>query len=254
MTHSPIRTGIVPKVNYLVFDLDGTIVFDGKSILPEIKQELNRIKNKYTIIFASARPIRDMLPLLEDFTANDIIGANGAMYRQKQEIFLLETIRQTIVDRISEIITAYDLDYILDYEWDYSSRIRNPQNAILGKLDKARLASNIPFKKEKVSKIILFGVTKKLAELLSQLEGVNGLYHEDVEEFVITAQGIDKSFALKKLIQDNPYIAFGNDYNDSRLLEEAALGVQIDSFLPLKETARKHHIKKDQLLDLLKGL
>ncbi len=38
---------LIPQKTYLVFDLDGTVVFDGKRILPEIEKELKRIEKIY---------------------------------------------------------------------------------------------------------------------------------------------------------------------------------------------------------------
>nr|WP_276605926.1 HAD hydrolase family protein [Pasteurella multocida] len=48
-----------------VFDLDGTICFDGKQIPLDIQHALEQLMQKdHQLIFASARPIRDLLPLL----------------------------------------------------------------------------------------------------------------------------------------------------------------------------------------------
>ncbi|XOW20734.1 HAD hydrolase family protein [Lactococcus cremoris] len=43
-----------------VFDLDGTISFDGKSISLELLESLTELSLKNQLIFASARPIRDV--------------------------------------------------------------------------------------------------------------------------------------------------------------------------------------------------
>ncbi|WP_249630629.1 HAD hydrolase family protein [Streptococcus uberis] len=81
-------------IKYLVFDLDGTIVFDGKAIEASLLELLRQLQEKYHLIFASARPIRDMLPLLGDFEKSDLIGANGSMYRQNQLIHLKDYLTQ----------------------------------------------------------------------------------------------------------------------------------------------------------------
>ena len=36
-----------------------------------------KLDERVKILFASARPVRDMLPLLEDFPDTDLIGGNG---------------------------------------------------------------------------------------------------------------------------------------------------------------------------------
>lgn len=52
-----------------VFDLDGTICFKGKPVSDKILDSLAELtKNDHQVIFASAKPIRDMLPVIrEDF-------------------------------------------------------------------------------------------------------------------------------------------------------------------------------------------
>ena len=50
-----------------VFDIDGTLCFDGKTIEPTIINALQTlIQQGHEVIFASARPIRDLLPVLPD--------------------------------------------------------------------------------------------------------------------------------------------------------------------------------------------
>ena len=50
-----------------VFDLDGTISFSGREIAPDIIAELKKIEELgHQIVFASARPIRDLLPVLPE--------------------------------------------------------------------------------------------------------------------------------------------------------------------------------------------
>lgn len=111
-------------IKHLVFDLDGTIVFGGKAIEASLLELLRQLQEKYHLIFASARPIRDMLPLLGDFEKSDLIGANGSMYRQNQLIHLKDYLTQKTSEKILQLIDTYDLDYIVDYDWDYSARIR----------------------------------------------------------------------------------------------------------------------------------
>ncbi|MCZ8466915.1 HAD-IIB family hydrolase [Streptococcus uberis] len=217
--------------NILVFDLDGTIVFDGKAIEASLLGSLRQLQEKYRLIFASARPIRDMLPLLGDFEKSDLIGANGSMYRQNQLIHLKDYLTQKSSEKIIQLIDTYDLDYIVDYDWDYSARIRDKDNHILEKLDPDSIASQVPLSQKQVTKIILFGVTPDLAKLFQELTEATVLYHDLVEELVITAKGIDKYNAIKALIGDESYIAFGNDHNDITMLENAQKAICLGNLL-----------------------
>lgn len=49
-----------------VFDLDGTICFKGQPISEKILNSLEKLQmDRHDVIFASARPIRDMLPVID---------------------------------------------------------------------------------------------------------------------------------------------------------------------------------------------
>ena len=51
-----------------VFDIDGTLCFNGKTIDQAIVDALNKLlEHGHTITFASARPIRDLVPVLPKF-------------------------------------------------------------------------------------------------------------------------------------------------------------------------------------------
>ena len=64
-----------------IFDIDGTICFDGCSIDPSIKQRLFKLRQaNHNVMFASARPIRDLLPVIPEFADDTLIGGNGSIY------------------------------------------------------------------------------------------------------------------------------------------------------------------------------
>ncbi|PNY21881.1 HMP-PP phosphatase [Streptococcus parauberis] len=218
---------IMNETPYLVFDLDGTLVFDGIRIADGLNEILQLLNSRFNIIFASARPIRDMLPLLNDFPDNDLIGGNGSMYRQDGQIILMESIPVKAVAAIRVIMDREDLDYIFDYDWDYTARIRNSQNHILQKLDSGRLAKAQPISNSKVSKIILFDVSSERLAHFSDIKGISYVYHQLEKELVITAKGNDKYAALSRLIGAQAYLAFGNDHNDIEMLRQATYGFAI---------------------------
>ena len=73
-----------------VFDLDGTLSFDGVTIDDEIKQVLLRAEEfGHEVAFASARSYRDCLGLLGDPLSQQlVIGLNGGLaYRQGQLVY-----------------------------------------------------------------------------------------------------------------------------------------------------------------------
>lgn len=104
---------------------------------------------------------------------------------------------------------------------------------ILEKLDPDSIASQVPLSQKQVTKIILFGVNPDLAKLFQELIEATVLYHDLVEELVITAKGIDKYNAVKALIGEESYIAFGNDHNDITMLENAQKAICLGNLLQL---------------------
>ncbi|UGA38522.1 HAD hydrolase family protein [Chromobacterium haemolyticum] len=51
---------------HFIFDIDGTICFNGRTISPAIQGALDGLRQHgHQLGFASARPYRDILPLLD---------------------------------------------------------------------------------------------------------------------------------------------------------------------------------------------
>lgn len=77
-----------------VFDIDGTLCFDGRLIDQTIIDTLLQLQHDgHELIFASARPIRDLLPVLPSvFHQHTLIGANGAMISQQSKISVIKPI------------------------------------------------------------------------------------------------------------------------------------------------------------------
>lgn len=220
------ENNVINSKSILVFDLDGTLVFDGISIDSQLLEELKRINSSYKVIFASARPIRDMLPLLSDFANNDLIGGNGSMIRFNQQISTVSVLDEASVDYYKSFIINNHFEFIIDYDWDYTARISG-NNDVIKKLDIDKLAKNVAWRSKNVTKIIIFGVEEEQFRTLKLEDGVNALYHKNVKELVITAKEADKYDTLKQLIGEKKYIAFGNDKNDIYLLKNAEISVSV---------------------------
>ncbi|MDU8924152.1 HAD-IIB family hydrolase [Pasteurellaceae bacterium LIM206] len=227
-----------------VFDLDGTICFDGVRIPAVIKTALLRLQQKHQLIFASARPIRDLLPRLDDrLNTAILIGGNGSITRAEQQITARNYLSPADFSQLKQWIEQLDLDYLADDIWHYSKRIRRPHD-IEHKIDAARLAENRPLSAiRQPIKLILLNLTEPhyrfLRENLPRLNinliehsNSNGLYNID-----ITAKHINKYTTLNKLIGSQPYIAFGNDMNDIELLNHAKHAICVGNFAPLQAVA-----------------
>ncbi|CAC6914242.1 hydrolase [Staphylococcus aureus] len=124
-----------------VFDIDGTLCFDGRLIDQTIIDTLLQLQHAgHELIFASARPIRDLLPVLPSvFHQHTLIGANGAMISQQSKISVIKPIHTDTYHHILKIIQKYELDYIIDDDWNYAAQL-DAENAIFERLDPHKLA------------------------------------------------------------------------------------------------------------------
>ncbi|BCU53274.1 Cof-type HAD-IIB family hydrolase [Staphylococcus auricularis] len=209
-----------------VMDVDGTICFNGKFIENLLYKELKRISRKHQLIFASARPIRDLLPVVKGFDSHILIGGNGSIVSINNEISVVKSISKNVFEDIKNLIIENDLEYIIDGPFDYSAKISR-SNKIYRQLDPSCLAKNINIEDiTEPIKIILvnlegkmFNHIKNILKNYKELLTIN--YHKEENNIDITAKNINKFTTLKKIITTDNYIAYGNDINDFELLQHA---------------------------------
>lgn len=229
----------------LVFDLDGTICFDGVTISDGLLLALTNLSNTgNTLIFASARPIRDMLPLLSQFPNNFLIGGNGSIVRKKGKIEVVQPIENDTFERLKKLIEQHDLDYLVDSDWNYSLCNRQDEKAnINSKIDALNLAENVTLTDlSQAIKCNLLNLTDSSASLIkAELSNLNLeiVSHAHTASLDLTAKNINKYTTLKKYFPQADYIAFGNDANDTELLRHANLSVAV-GYHPALNFADEH--------------
>ncbi|MGE7942061.1 HAD-IIB family hydrolase [Lysinibacillus xylanilyticus] len=208
-----------------VFDLDGTICFKGQPLSEGITSALEAcIENGHEIIFASARPIRDLLPVLpETMRKFSMVGGNGAFVAQNGETIEVTAFEAEIVEAIQNIISAYQLPYLVDSDWDYAYT-GSEAHPIYQNLDPLKLAKKVALQDLKdIVKIVLFP-GEHLHELLVELKTLPISIYEHTSENIVdmSPNGIDKWNGLTKLgIAEGDFIAFGNDANDASMFVKA---------------------------------
>ncbi|QTM98719.1 HAD-IIB family hydrolase [Sediminibacillus dalangtanensis] len=213
----------------IVFDLDGTICFKGKPVSENVLQALEQLQEHgHSIIFASARPIRDMLPVLDSrFHTYTMIGGNGSLISERGSLTHKTAFSHHQLEVIKHLIDSQNAAYLVDGEWNYS--YTGPaDHAILSKVDPGKLAKNIPIEQHPavVKALILSAVDMNL--LARELEKIDVVLHRHSAENVldISPENIDKRTALLTIGIDD-YIAFGNDANDIRMFQGAHHAVMI---------------------------
>jgi len=220
-------------VRYLkfVFDLDGTICFKGQPISNSILQSLSELEESgIEVIFASARPIRDMLPVIDkSFHHYTMIGGNGSLISKEGKIIKSSSFSINEISEIKNLIKQYNATYLIDSEWDYA--YTGPDtHPILQNLDPAKLAKMVSIESLNSIVKVLFLTSDNMDELAEKLSNLNVYVNKHGNENVldISPSGINKWSALKSLgINENTYIAFGNDANDISMFENALHTIMI---------------------------
>ncbi|KQL33661.1 HAD-IIB family hydrolase [Psychrobacillus sp. FJAT-21963] len=215
----------------LVFDLDGTVCFKGQPISNRILLSLSQLREAgIEVIFASARPIRDMLPVIDEaFHHYTMIGGNGSLISKGGKVIKSNSFSTNEINEIKNLINQYNATYLIDGDWDYA--YTGPDtHPILQNLDPAKLATKVSLESlDSVVKVLLL-TSNSMDELAEKLSKLNVYVNKHSKENVldISPSGINKWSALKTLgIKENTYIAFGNDANDISMFENALHTVMI---------------------------
>lgn len=219
-------------MNY-IFDVDGTLSFDGETIAKPITdaiRELMAAGNE--IVFASARPIRDLLPIIPDFQTQRLIGANGAMISVDQRIQVISQIEADDYMYLKSLIKKFDLDYVIDSSWNYATHLTQPsfieKMIDPGNLAKQVLVSEISEPIKTIFVNVEDDLQTKLLSIIKQETSLNAIGLSGEHTVDVTAQTINKFSTVKKLdISD--YVAFGNDRNDFELLNQAKSSIWVAS-------------------------
>lgn len=226
-----------------VFDLDGTICFKGQPISLKILISLSNLTQEgHEVIFASARPIRDMLPVIDEaFHHYTMIGGNGSLISKEGKVVLSTAFSPNEINEVKNLIEQHNATFLIDGEWDYAYTGPNT-HPILQNLDPARLAKLVSLESlDSIVKVLLLTANnmEELAEKLSSLDVyVNKHSNENVLD--ISPSGINKWSALKALgIKEKTYIAFGNDANDISMFENALHTVMIGNHERLSPLAKE---------------
>ncbi|WP_106767706.1 HAD-IIB family hydrolase [Paenibacillus faecalis] len=233
-----------------VFDLDGTICFQGKPLSPIIINALDELTHQgHEIIFASARPIRDLLPILpEHMHGYPMVGGNGTMVAKEKNIISTVHFEEDIRNDLLTIIHNYNLQYLIDSDWDYSYTGRE-DHPIRRNVDPEKRAHQVPLESlHKIIKMVLFDVSDHRL-VLESLSALPLVIHKHGDEgiFDISPQGIDKWDGLMRLgLKEQSYIAFGNDANDISMFQHAHTSIMIGMHEELKGYATEQLQPDDQ--------
>lgn len=220
---------------YFVFDIDGTTSFNGLTIEPEICDAFRSLKSAgHRVVLASARPVRDMLPMLpSDLRDITCIGANGAIIYQDAATRVRASLAPETVEQIRQIIRREQLDYLADAATSYAFHLPD-EHFLIERIDAEKIHRRVELEEiEEATKIIILNMTdlEEHDRLLAEIEklDVEISHHDDPTGYNIdiSARGINKQSAIEEVLDGAPYIAFGNDTNDLEMLAGASVTVAV---------------------------
>lgn len=214
----------------VVFDLDGTTIFKGQKMSLEIEVAITALSHVSEVVFASARPIRDMLPVLpKAFHEFTLIGGNGAFIQYDGKI---STISFTDRERalIIDLIHHYQLDYMVDSDWDYAycGDLNHP---LYLNVDPFKLAANLPLRElPSIVKAVFFTMEE---EIVNTLLSADLCVHRHGSESLIdiSPQGVSKWEGYQQIKSSNSLMMFGNDTNDLPMFENASVNYVVGDLL-----------------------
>lgn len=239
-------------INTAVFDVDGTICFDGRTIELPVVDALRSLRTTMRLAFASARPIRDLLPVLPpEFHDEILIGGNGAFTRVDGR---LDVLGFADADRraLDALIDRHRLRVLVDGDWDYCFT-GDQAHKIFRQLDAGHLARNVVRETiDTYSKVVLFTDDPAVIDELSATS-LAYTVHDDERIIDIAPSGITKHQALNRLgIADGRYLAFGNDANDMEMLRHAAVSYGVGQHPALDFV--EHRIARVDVAEAIAGL
>lgn len=246
-----------------IFDLDGTICFSGKPLSERIVQALDTLIEKgHEVIFASARPIRDLLPVLPAHMHHfSMVGGNGAFIAKGGEVISTIHFDAQTSDRILKLIEEFEATYLIDSHWDYAYS-GSDDHPIRRNVDPEQRAKNVsPSELDELVKVVILSSLngEQLLDQLHRLPVV--IYRHGQEDIIdISPKGINKWTGLQQLgVETQQFIAFGNDANDIEMFRHSAHSVCVGEHTELGELAtEKVSIEEEKIvrkmLELMSGL
>ena len=235
----------------VVFDLDGTTIFNGNKMTSEMEEAIKQLSSHRRIVFASARPIRDMLPVLPtDFHNYDLIGGNGAFVKQNN-VLTTSSFSKEESQTIFNVIRKYKLNYLVDSSWDYSF-YGDKEHPLYQGLDPDKTAKNIPIETiNPIVKSVLFTTNPDIINELKKV-GINVHFHGNEQLIDISPNGISKWTGFKQLETANGFIMFGNDANDIPMFKKASKSFIVGNLV--KNIPNTTNIPKEKVIETILSL
>ncbi|WP_327675581.1 HAD family hydrolase [Kitasatospora sp. NBC_00458] len=222
-----------------VFDIDGTLCFDGRTIDDRILAAIAACERAgFRLVFASARPVRDLLPVLGGaFPSAVLIGGNGSLVSVDGRVRSRAAFGPVEFGALLEEVRRHAAVYLADGPWDYA--YTGPaDHPILGRVDQGALARRVDLAElPEVVKFLVVGASDMTA-LAAAGRGLGLTVNHHLDEAIIDfAPGSTTKWEALTSMGIGGYVAFGNDINDFDLLRNAERAVRVGTHTGLDEVA-----------------
>lgn len=224
-----------------VFDLDGTLSFDGKTIAPEITQALLEADSYgHQMTFVSARAYRDCLPILGEKLAQEtVVSLDGSLVHYQGNLVFQRCIDDKGFKEILSWCQQYNLPYFIEADFNYCSHLME-KIPFDRQVDPQHLGHQISLEElTNPSKIIVEMsnhedlVLDMLADL-KQLGQVDIAYDSLEKYFLIRPTDTDRASSLEE-VHGNDFVVFGDSRNDKAMFKASLYCIQVGDYQPLQE-------------------
>lgn len=225
-------------VEMIVTDLDGTLLRNDRTISEYSAEVLNKCRERgIKVVFATARPLRTILPYLEQVKYDAVIYHGGAhIIADGRKIGKAQTIPIDTARNILSALQEHSPKRRLSVEIDGSLYANFDVSAVWNYTDFARTDfTDLP--DIDADKLLIEAVQAEEEEILPLL--TPDIYCQISEGviFLIMNRNATKLNGLKTLssywgIDLKRAAAFGDDYSDMGMLKECGIGVAMGNAIP----------------------
>ncbi|KID56185.1 hydrolase [Pseudoalteromonas luteoviolacea] len=242
----------------VVFDLDGTLIFQGQPMQKAVTAAIQAIEHQgATIYFATARPLRDTLPVLaEHFWEHDIIGCNGAMISKNKEVTHALHFNKAQIIQVLEWLDREKIAYLYDGVEEYAiSDTPHHFHQEVKKLGR-KPGCNHALRQQPIVKLLVLEEHRHeevKAYLKTVLDDFDVYHHNGYHSFDVVPKNSNKLNALLRMGLDmSETICMGNDQNDIAMLEAAKAAYVVGDLITLKRASTR--VSQDTLLSQLNDI
>ncbi|WP_349774892.1 HAD family hydrolase [Pseudoalteromonas obscura] len=243
------------KIMNVVFDLDGTLIFKGQPMQDAVAKALRAIEQQgATIHFATARPLRDTLPVLpKHFWHHQIIGCNGAMISKNKVVYDTLNFNKREVIEVLNWLDQKEIPYLYDGIEEYAiSDTPHHFHLEVKKLGRNPYC-NQSLRLEPIVKLLVLEENRHLevkAYLNTALSDYDFYHHNGCNSFDVVPKYSNKLNALLRAGLDmKNTLCMGNDQNDIAMLEAAQSAYVVGDLISLEREYTK--VTQENLVEKL---